>query len=86
MTINPSSLQIALEEEERWRRRLTVTVPGSEVEAERSRVAQRLVKRLKLPGFRKGKVPAAVLEKRVAFIDREVAESLQAQFDALEGS
>jgi trigger factor len=64
MTINASSLQIALEEEERWRRRLTVTVPGSEVEAERSRVAQRLVKRLKLPGFRKGKVPAAVLEKR----------------------
>ncbi len=64
MTLDAATLQIALEEEERWRRRLTVTVPGAQVQAERNRLAKRLAKRLKLPGFRKGKIPAAVLEQR----------------------
>jgi trigger factor len=64
MTIDVSSLRIALEEEERWRRRLTVTVPASEVDAERHEAMKKLSSRLKLPGFRKGKIPPNVLEQR----------------------
>jgi trigger factor len=64
MTIDASSLRIALEEEERWRRRLTVTVPASEVDSERDEAMKKLSSRLKLPGFRKGKIPPNVLEQR----------------------
>lgn len=77
MTINATDLQIALEEQERWRRRLTVTVPGAEVQAERNRLAKRLATRLKLPGFRKGKIPAAVLERRYgAALQQETLDSV----------
>ena len=64
MTIDASSLQIALQEEERWRRTLTVTVPAADVAAQRVEIAQRLAKRLKLPGFRKGRIPPHILEQR----------------------
>jgi trigger factor len=64
MTIDASSLRIALEEEERWRRRLTVTVPASEVDSGRDEAMKKLSSRLKLPGFRKGKIPPNVLEQR----------------------
>jgi trigger factor len=64
MTIDASSLQIALQEEERWRRTLTVTVPAADVAAQRAEIAQRLAKRLKLPGFRKGRIPPHILEQR----------------------
>jgi trigger factor len=47
-----------------WSRRLKITVPAERVEQERRAVAAQVASRVKLPGFRKGKVPASVLEKQ----------------------
>jgi trigger factor len=59
-----TELQISVEEGERWRRTMSVTVPVDVVDSERQRVTGKLASRLKLPGFRKGHVPSSVLEKR----------------------
>jgi trigger factor len=64
MPIEASRLRIDLQEKERWRRTLKVTVPAELVQEERQKAAAKLAKRLKLPGFRAGKVPAAVIERR----------------------
>jgi trigger factor len=64
MTIDPSTLRIELEEQEKWQRRLTVTVPAATVKAQREEIVQKLGGRLKLPGFRKGRIPSGVVEKR----------------------
>lgn len=53
-----------MEEGERWRRILNITVPSDIVQAERRAEVQKLSARVRLPGFRTGKVPAAVIEKR----------------------
>jgi len=64
MTIDVQKLKVDVEEKERWRRTLNVTVPASIVSTERERILEKLGGRLKLPGFRSGKVPASVVEKR----------------------
>ena len=64
MTIASTQLQIDVQERERWRRTLSVTVPADVVRQERDRTAKQLAGKLKLPGFRKGKVPASMLEKQ----------------------
>ena len=72
-----NELKIAVEEPRTWARRMTITVPAERVDRERAQVRERLAKRLKLPGFRKGKVPGHVLEKRYgASIDQEALERL----------
>jgi len=64
MTIDVQKLKVDVEEKERWRRTLNVTVPASIVSTERERILEKLGGRLNLPGFRSGKVPASVVEKR----------------------
>ncbi|MBT8488104.1 MAG: trigger factor [Gemmatimonadetes bacterium] len=64
MNLDASTLQISVEEDERWRRRMSVTVPASVVQAEERKAAQQLASRARLKGFRKGKVPAKVIESR----------------------
>lgn len=64
MAIDASDLKIDLEESERWRRRLSVTVPARLVEEERKKAADKLASQIKMPGFREGKIPRAVVEKR----------------------
>ena len=64
MTISSAQLQIDVQERERWRRTLSVTVPAELVRQERDRTIKRLAGKLKLPGFRKGKVPVSVVEKQ----------------------
>jgi trigger factor len=64
MTIEASRLRIDVQERERWRRTLNVTVPADIVREERERVASKIAKRLKLPGFRAGRIPASVVERR----------------------
>jgi trigger factor len=64
MTISSTQLQIDVQERERWRRTLSVTVPAEVVRQERDRTVKRLAGKLKLPGFRKGKVPVSVVEKQ----------------------
>ena len=64
MSIEASQLRISLEEKERWRRTLSVTVPAPVVSKERNKLAARLAKRMKLKGFRSGKIPSGVIEQR----------------------
>jgi trigger factor len=77
MTAKPSDLLIELEEQEAWRRRLTVTVPAGSVQTERRKVIQKLGGRLKLPGFRKGRIPDNVVEQRFGqAVDQELLDKV----------
>ena len=90
MAIDPSTLRIDLEEQEAWNRRLTVTVPAGAVEAERNKIIQKLGGRLKLPGFRKGKIPKDVVEKRFGpavdqdMLDKVIGDAYRAALQAEE--
>ena len=64
MTISSTQLRIDVQEQERWRRKVSVTVPADVVRQERQETAKRLASQLRIPGFRKGKVPAAVVERQ----------------------
>jgi len=67
---------------------LTITVPQGIVADEYRKVLQKYVKTLQIPGFRKGKVPAAVLEQKIGdgireesvynVIDESVKEAIEA--------
>jgi trigger factor len=57
-------LKIAVQQQQSWSRRLSITVPADRVRRTRQAVASQVAGRARLPGFRPGKVPAGVLEKR----------------------
>jgi len=70
-----SDLKITIEKPATWARRLTITVPADRLERERATAAKKLASRIRLPGFRKGKVPAHVIEKRFgAALEQEMLE------------
>ncbi|UCC82078.1 MAG: trigger factor [Gemmatimonadota bacterium] len=72
-----TNLQISVEETAAWSRKLVVTVPEGRVKSERAKVARQLSKRVKVPGFRKGKVPLSHLESRFgAEIDRQTQQKV----------
>jgi trigger factor len=81
MSIDVSRLQVSLEEGERWRRTLSITIPSDVLQEERRSTMKKLASRIKLPGFREGKVPAAVMEKRFGsavnqeLLDRVIGEA-----------
>ncbi|MEX0935418.1 MAG: trigger factor [Gemmatimonadota bacterium] len=81
MPIDVSSLEVSLEEGERWRRTLRITVPANLMQAERKAAVKQLSSRLRLPGFRAGRVPDAVVEKRFGqtleqeLLDRVIGEA-----------
>ena len=64
MVIDGTQLRISIAEGERWRRTMNVTVPAGMVKAEGLRIKGELGSRLKIPGFRKGRVPENVVEQR----------------------
>jgi trigger factor len=64
MAIDASLLQVSVQEQERWRRKLSVTVPAAVVREEEQRTARQLASRANLKGFRKGRVPTRVIEKQ----------------------
>ena len=58
-------------------RRLTVSVPASDVKSAEDRAANRYASQVRLPGFRPGKAPAAVVRKKFAdAIRQEAIDSL----------
>jgi trigger factor len=81
MSMDPSRLQVSLEEGERWRRTLSITIPAEIVTAERAATVRKLSSRVRLPGFRSGKIPASVIEKRFGpaldqeLLDRVIGEA-----------
>jgi len=77
MAIEGTELQISIEEGERWRRTMSVTVPSGVVRSERRRLTGELAARVKLPGFRKGHVPSSVVEQRFGdSLSREALDKL----------
>ena len=77
MANETAELKISMEKPGAWARRLTITVPAARVERERKAAVQRLAKNVRLPGFRKGKVPAHMMEKRWGqAIEQEAIEKL----------
>lgn len=72
-----NGVDVSLTEGEGWVRKLTVTVSGERVIRTRAAEAKRLSQSVKLKGFRKGKVPAAVVEQRFGHeIDDRVQQRL----------
>lgn len=77
MGAEAADLKISMESPAAWERRLTITVPAERVAKERRATADRVSRRLRLPGFRKGKVPVAVVEKRYGpAIEQEALEKV----------
>lgn len=77
MSQTTTNLQISVEETAAWGRKLVITVPEGRVRSERAKVARQLSKRVKVPGFRKGKVPLSHLESRFgAEIDRQTQQKV----------
>ena len=59
------------------KRQLTIEVPGDVVSSEREKIVSRYAKLARIPGFRKGKVPASVVRQRFGDdIKSEVVEAL----------
>ena len=81
MPIDVSRLQVELEEGERWQRTLNITIPAEIVTEERRAAIRKLRSRIKLPGFRDGKVPVSVVERRFGpaldqeLLDRVIGEA-----------
>ena len=63
------------------KKQLKIEVPAEAVDAETQRVVEEYRRKLRLPGFRPGKVPAGVVRQRFREdIDREVVERLVPRF------
>ena len=57
-------VKVTVEEQERWKRVLQIEVPVSVVDAEMEAVVRQFRQKVVLPGFRKGKVPADLLQSQ----------------------
>lgn len=70
-----STLQVTVESPGSWARKLSIRVPAERLEKEKAEAARRLAQKVRLPGFRKGKVPAHVLEKQFGgAVEQEMLE------------
>lgn len=70
-------IQITATKSEGVERRLQVAVPPARVAEARNKAATRVAKQVRLPGFRPGKAPTAMVRKQyAAAIDQEAVEAL----------
>jgi trigger factor len=70
-------LQVTVESPGSWARKLSIRVPAERVEKEKHEAAKRLAQKARLPGFRKGKVPAHLLEKQYGgAVEQEMLEKV----------
>jgi trigger factor len=77
MTTEAPEFKVSVEKPAAWSRRLTITVPAERIAREKKQAVERLSKRVKLPGFRQGRVPAGVMEKRFGpAIEQETIEKV----------
>jgi trigger factor len=76
-----SNLKIAVQEPEAWSRRLSITVPADRVSRTRGTITDRIARSAKIPGFRKGRLPSSMVEKRFGpsieqeTVDRAIQEA-----------
>jgi trigger factor len=77
MATEAAGLKVSVEKPAAWARRLTITVPAEHIAREKKDAVQRLSKRVKLPGFRQGRVPAGMMEKKFGpAIEQEAIEKV----------
>ncbi|MBX7118954.1 MAG: trigger factor [Gemmatimonadaceae bacterium] len=70
-------IQITTTKSEGAERRLQVAVPPARVKEARSKAATRVAKQVRVPGFRPGKAPVAMIKKQYGqVIDQEAVEAL----------
>ena len=74
------NVKVEIEKEESWHRVLNIEVSAEDAEREYDKVAQRVAKKVKIKGFRQGKVPVTVVKKSFkAELDQEFLESVVPQ-------
>ena len=72
-----ADLQVTVESPGSWARKLSIRVPAERLAKEKAVAAKRLAQKVRLPGFRKGKVPAHVLEKQFGgAVEQEMLEQV----------
>ncbi len=77
MTIKEEELELSVDKSEGCKRTILIRVPSQRVVSARLAVAERLGSKLKLPGFRKGRIPIQVIEQRFGdTLDRETLDDL----------
>jgi len=77
MAVEQTDIQVSIVEGDGWNRTLTVTVSSDRVTRTRSIETGRLSRTKRLKGFRKGKIPIAVVEQRFGpEIDERVQQRL----------
>jgi trigger factor len=75
--LSTTEIQITATKSEGAERRLRVAVPPDRVAEARSKATSRVAKQVRIPGFRPGKAPAAMVRKQYgAAIDQEAVEAL----------
>ncbi len=63
-------MAVQIEELDKWKRRLKIAVSEADVESRRAELLAERAKTALIDGFRKGKVPAKILERRFGEADR----------------
>src|SRR5919106_297648 len=77
MPTEAADLKVSVEKPAAWERRLKITVPAERIEQEKKHAAARLANRVRLPGFRKGKVPVKEMVRRFGpAIEQETIEKV----------
>jgi trigger factor len=77
MATEAAGLKVSVEKPAAWARRLTITVPAERIAREKKDAVTRLAKRVRLPGFRQGRVPAGIMEKKYGpAIEQEAIEKV----------
>lgn len=80
-------MQVVVEEMNELTRKVTVTLPGEDVQKKLNKAYDKLRKEAKMKGFRRGKVPRSIIEKSYKQqVQAEVGEKLvqDTYFDAIE--
>ena len=71
------NVKVEIRTEDSWRRVLAIEIPAEEAEKEYEKVAKKIAAKVKLPGFRKGKVPVKLVRKQFKQeLDQEFVESV----------
>jgi trigger factor len=65
-----SQVVVRIEELDKWKRRLTITLPEADVESRKTELLDERAKTAQIDGFRKGKVPRTILERRYGEADK----------------
>jgi len=75
------SLQVAIQEEGPLKKKLTITVPQDQVKATYDKVYNGLKNKVRIKGFRPGKMPQTLMEKRFEkYMAEEAMENLVPQY------